>query len=145
MDESLSTYLPGIAADSGSVLRSRNTQQKLESSIFNSVSLGQWETARASFQCLSVSQEAGVRDNAKELLKILLLDAAKFWLVPINSLWLCRVRNLWCVREKFCLLTMPPPPPPPQGEAHGPGPVHDMIEEEAWPILGLRAMCKSGN
>ena len=85
MEESLSTYLPGLAADSGSVLRCRNTQQKLESLIFNSVSLGQWETARASFQCLSVSQETGVRENAKELLKMLLLEAAKFWLALISS------------------------------------------------------------
>ena len=85
MDEGLSTYLPRGARDSAPVLRCGDTQQKYESFIFNSVSLGQWETARASFQCLSLSQDPGARDNAKELLKILILEAAKFWLVPINS------------------------------------------------------------
>lgn len=87
MDESLSTYLPLVAtADASSVvLRCRDTQQKYESSIFNSVSLGQWESARASFKCLALSGEASARENAKELLKILILEAAKFWLAPIYS------------------------------------------------------------
>jgi len=80
MDSNLSAYLPG-GAGGGSVLKCGEIHKKHESSIFNSVSLGQWESARASFKCLSLSQDASVRDNAKELLKILILEAAKFWCV----------------------------------------------------------------
>lgn len=117
MDESLSTYLPRLAADSDSVLRCGDIQQKHESSIFNSVSLGQWETARASFQCLAVSQEVGARENARELLKILILEAAKFWLAPILTylqLWGPRLVHLhgnWFLylRTSICL-SVPPSP-----------------------------------
>lgn len=87
MDESLSTYLPRFAASASTVLRCGEVQQKHESFIFNSVSLGQWESARASFRCLALCEEAGVRENAKELLKILILEAAKFWLALIYSCW----------------------------------------------------------
>lgn len=61
----------------GSILRCRDTDKKLESAVFNCISLGQWETARAHFRCLA--QEPSSRDNARELLKILVLESSSFW------------------------------------------------------------------
>ncbi len=58
-------------------LRCRDADKKLESAIFNCVSLGQWETARAHFSCLA--GEPSSRENAKELLKILILESSSFW------------------------------------------------------------------
>ena len=59
------------------VLRCSDTAKKLESAAFNYVSLGQWEAARASFAVLASEPES--RENAKELLKILILDSASHW------------------------------------------------------------------
>lgn len=79
MDKSLSSYLPRPSQDANSVLKCGEFYKKLESFIFNSISLGQWESARASFRCLVLSDEPGVRDTCRELLKVLILDAAHFW------------------------------------------------------------------
>lgn len=60
-----------------SVLDFQEKTKKLESSVFNHVSLGQWEAARA---CLSyLAADPTSRDNARELLKILVLEAATYW------------------------------------------------------------------
>ena len=67
--------------ESTSVLRCRDTYKRLESSVFNAVSLGQWESARASLSCLAISDEASVRVTARELLKVLILEASNHWLV----------------------------------------------------------------
>lgn len=71
--------LPRLLGDSNTVLRSEDTFKKLESSIFNSISLGQWELARASFRCLALSGDANSQDTARELLKILILEAPSYW------------------------------------------------------------------
>ena len=71
--------LPKFTEDSSSALRSTDTFKKLESTIFNSISLGQWELARASFKCLALSGDANVQDTARELLKILILEASNYW------------------------------------------------------------------
>ena len=63
--------------EGGGILRCRDLARKLESSIFNSVSLGEWEAARASFACLAADPASG--ENAKELLKILVVESANFW------------------------------------------------------------------
>lgn len=60
-----------------SILQCRDTNKKLESAIFNNVSLGQWEAARAHFAYLA--REPSSRENAKELLKILILEPVNFW------------------------------------------------------------------
>lgn len=60
------------------VLRCTNARQKLESAIFNAVSLGQWEVAQAHFTALARGDAAG-RDNARELLKLLIMEASNFW------------------------------------------------------------------
>lgn len=60
------------------ILRCRNTRQRLESAIFNAVSLGQWEVAQAFFAALARDDTAG-RDNARELLKLLIMEASNFW------------------------------------------------------------------
>ena len=60
-----------------SALSCKDTSKKLESSIFNHISLGQWEAARASLFFLANDPES--RENAKELLKILVLEAANYW------------------------------------------------------------------
>lgn len=60
-----------------SVLRCKDTSKKLESSIFNHISLGQWEAARASLAYLANDPES--KENAKELLKILVLEATNYW------------------------------------------------------------------
>lgn len=85
MDENLSRYLPSLSKDTNSVLRSGDVYKKLESSIFNSVSLGQWESARASVKCLALSSDAASRETSRELLKILILEAANFWYYSIDS------------------------------------------------------------
>ena len=69
--------LGGSLGEGSGILRSRDSARKLESSIFNSVSLGEWEAARASFACLAADPAS--RDNAKELLKILVIESANFW------------------------------------------------------------------
>lgn len=80
MEEGLSRYLPHRRLEeTNSVLRCGETYKKLESSIFNSISLGQWESARASFKCLSLSEDTTSIDTSRELLKILILEAANFW------------------------------------------------------------------
>lgn len=81
MEDNLSDYLPKSPAEdpSTSVLRCKDTYKKLQSFAFNAISLGQWETARASFQSLALSDDPAVRNTAKELLKILVLEAANYW------------------------------------------------------------------
>ena len=59
------------------VLRCNDTGKKLESAVFNYVSLGQWEAARANFTVLA--SDPASRENAKELLKILILDSSNHW------------------------------------------------------------------
>ena len=61
----------------GAVLRCDDRSKTLESSVFNHVSLGQWEAAKASLSCLA-GDTVG-RDNARELLKILVLESATYW------------------------------------------------------------------
>jgi len=58
-------------------LRCADTHKKLESAIFNSISLGQWEAARAHLS--SLAGRPGSRLGTRELLKILILDSASFW------------------------------------------------------------------
>ena len=70
------TFVPEGDEES-SVLRCADTHKKLESAILNSISLGQWEAARAHL-CSLVGQP-GSREGARELLKILILDSASFW------------------------------------------------------------------
>ena len=77
-------YLPKLVDDSNCVLRSGDTFKKLESSIFNSVSLGQWELARASFKCLAQSGDTNAQDTAKELLKILIVEAPTYWYAGLS-------------------------------------------------------------
>ncbi len=79
MEEDLLNYLSTPLDPISSVLRCKDTYKKLESSIFNYVSLGQWEAARASVSCLALSDDQDTRDVAKELLKILILESSNFW------------------------------------------------------------------
>lgn len=79
MDENLSRYLPRASEDAKLVLKCGEFYKKLESSIFNSISLGQWESARASFRCLALSEDPGARDACRELLKILILESPNYW------------------------------------------------------------------
>lgn len=81
MEGSLLDYFPRPSEESTSVLICLDTYKKLESSVFNHVSLGQWELARASLRCLAISDAASVRDTARELLKVLILEASNHWLV----------------------------------------------------------------
>lgn len=67
---------PAVKKD---VLRCTNTSQKLESAIFNAISLGQWETAQAHFATLARWDGGRSRENAKELLKLLIMEASNFW------------------------------------------------------------------
>lgn len=60
------------------VLRCTNTRQKLESAIFNAISLGQWELAQAHFAALARS-DAAARESARELLKLVVMEASNFW------------------------------------------------------------------
>lgn len=60
------------------VLRCTNSRQRLESAIFNAVSLGQWEVAQAFFTALAREDATG-RENARELLKLLIMEASNFW------------------------------------------------------------------
>ena len=76
-------YLPRSPDAPSSVLRCDDTFKKLESTIFNSISLGQWELARASFRSLALSGDANTQDNAKELLKILVMEAPNYWCVVV--------------------------------------------------------------
>ena len=73
-----SSYLSGSeGTHHGSVLQCVEKTKKLESSVFNHVSLGQWEAARA---CLSsLAADPASRDNARELLKILVIEATAYW------------------------------------------------------------------
>ena len=61
------------------VLRCTKTAQKLESAAFNAVSLGQWESAQAYFNTMVRGEEGASRENAKELLKLLIMEASSFW------------------------------------------------------------------
>jgi len=63
--------------EKNSVLRCTDTHKKLESAILNSISLGQWEAARAHLCSLVV--RPGSREGTRELLKTLILDSASFW------------------------------------------------------------------
>ena len=67
----------GDLGEGARILRCRDLARKLESSVFNSVSLGEWEAARASLACLAADPAS--RENAKELLKILVVEPANFW------------------------------------------------------------------
>jgi hypothetical protein len=67
-----------------SILCSSNTQQKLESAVFNAVSLGQWEVARGILAELARTRPNHSRDhdggeNARELLKLLIMEASNSW------------------------------------------------------------------
>ena len=69
-----------------SILCSSNTQQKLESAVFNAVSLGQWEVARGILAELARTRPNHSRDhdggeNARELLKLLIMEASNSWSV----------------------------------------------------------------
>ena len=70
---------PFIEEEEGksSTLRCADTHKKLESAIFNSISLGQWEAARAYLS--SLAGRPGSRLGTRELFKILILDSASFW------------------------------------------------------------------
>lgn len=61
----------------GSPLECVERRKSLESSVFNHVSLGQWEAARACLACLATDPTS--RGNARDLLKILVLEAASYW------------------------------------------------------------------
>lgn len=63
--------------EKSSTLRCADTHKKLESAIFNSISLGQWEAARAYLS--SLAGRPGSRLGTRELLKVLILDSASFW------------------------------------------------------------------
>ena len=65
--------------EAASVLLCRDQHKKLESAVFNSVSLGQWESARACLRCLALSGDKKVCDSTRELLKVLILDASNYW------------------------------------------------------------------
>jgi len=60
-------------------LRCSDLHKKLESTIFNSVSLGQWESARACLRCIAQSGDRKDCDSTRELLKVLILDASNYW------------------------------------------------------------------
>ena len=68
-----------LGSVAGNVLRCTKTAQKLESAAFNAVSLGQWESAQAYFNTLVSGQEGASRENAKELLKLLIMESSSFW------------------------------------------------------------------
>ena len=74
----VSSYLNGAeATNHGSVLQCVENSKKLESCVFNHVSLGQWEAARA---CLStLTADPASRDSARDLLKILVIEATTYW------------------------------------------------------------------
>ena len=62
-------------------LRCSDLHRKLESTIFNSVSLGQWESARACLRSIAQSGDSKVCESTRELLKVLILDASNYWYV----------------------------------------------------------------
>lgn len=70
----ISIQLAGTA-----LLQCSDKVKKLESSVFNNVSLGQWEVARASLTQLAAAEDQTTRENARELLKILIVEAANYW------------------------------------------------------------------
>ena len=69
----------GDLRGSKSVLWCQDTHEKLESCVFNSISLGQWELAGANLRSLSLSGEASIRDAARDLLKVLILESPNHW------------------------------------------------------------------
>ena len=67
-----------------SALCCSDTQQKLESAVFNAVSLGQWEIARGLLAELARRSSNYSRDhdggeNARELLKLLIMESSNSW------------------------------------------------------------------
>lgn len=75
----LSEYVSVPDLNPESVLRCRDAVKKLESALFNHISLGQWEAARASIDRLAAAEDPNTRENARELLKILIVEAANYW------------------------------------------------------------------
>lgn len=73
-----STDGPWTLSAQRGILRCNNTRQRLESAIFNAVSLGQWELAQALFTTLAREDATG-RENARELLKLLIMETSNFW------------------------------------------------------------------
>ncbi len=71
--------IPGLYLPGKSVLNCGEEIKKLESSIFNHVSLGQWEAAKACVDQLAVADDSVTRVNARDLLKLLIVDAANYW------------------------------------------------------------------
>lgn len=69
---------PGLLTGE-SLLNGGDEIKKLESSIFNHISLGQWEAAKACVDQLAVSSDPATRVNARDLLKLLIVDAANYW------------------------------------------------------------------
>lgn len=78
-DLALSEYVQVSDLDSDSVLRCRDSVKQLESALFNHITLGQWEAARASIDRLAAAEDPNTRDNARELLKILIVESANYW------------------------------------------------------------------
>ncbi len=75
----LTETLPALQLPGKSVLICGDEIKKLESSVFNHVSLGQWEAARACVNQLAVVEDRATRENTRELLKILIVEAANYW------------------------------------------------------------------
>lgn len=75
----LSQYIPASDICHGSVLTSGDYSKKLESVLFNHVALGQWEAGGATITSLAGSEEPDTRSNVRELLKILIIEAASYW------------------------------------------------------------------
>ena len=71
--------VPSLQLPGGSVLRCSDEVKKLESLLFNHISLGQWEPARACLRQLAASDDQDTRENARELLKILIVESANYW------------------------------------------------------------------
>ena len=65
------------------VLRCSSARQRLESAVFNAVSLGQWEVAGALFAELAGGHAGSGghsegRENARELLKLIIMESSNF-------------------------------------------------------------------
>lgn len=78
------TDMKDAAWSRNSILCCSDTQQKLESAVFNAVSLGQWEVARGLLAELARRSSNYSRDhddgeNARELLKLLIMESSNSW------------------------------------------------------------------
>ncbi len=71
--------IPGLQLPGESVLNGGDEIKKLESSIFNHISLGQWEAAKTYLNQLAVAEDLATRVNVRDLLKLLIVDAANYW------------------------------------------------------------------